>query len=157
MQYRWLVLLGFFGATLATAALGSAAIASRGGTWYQTLQKPEWNPPAWIFGPVWSVLYLLMAVAAWRVWRHHENPDSHRALAWFFSQLFLSALCSFLFFGLKNPGLALLGICLLLTCLVVVQVRFWRIDRPAGVLWAPYVCWVAFVTVLNTSIWWLNR
>lgn len=157
MHYRWLVLLGFIGATLVAAALGSAATASSVRTWYAELNKPSWNPPRWIFGPVWTTLYLMMAVAAWRVWRHHENPGVRSALGWFFAQLALNALWSFLFFGLRRPDLAFAEILALFGCLVIVQCKFWRIDRVAGVLWLPYVFWVGFAAALNAAIWWLNR
>lgn len=157
MHYRWLVLLGFFAATFAAAALGSAATTTSVGTWYADLAKPTWNPPRWIFGPVWTVLYIFMAVAGWRVWRHHENPGTRPALVWFFVQLALNSLWSFLFFGLRRPDLALIEIFVLLTALVVLQLKFWRIDRVAGVLWVPYVAWVSFASVLNATVWWLNR
>lgn len=157
MAQRWLVLLGFIGITLVAAALGSTATASSVGTWYQDLIKPSWNPPRWIFGPVWTTLYLLMAIAAWRVWRHTEHPARRRALAWFFSQLALNTLWSFLFFGLRNPGLALAEIIVLWGAITMTGLIFWRIDRPAAVLWAPYWAWVSFASVLNGAIWWLNR
>lgn len=157
MSQRWLVLLGFIGLTLIAGALGSTATASSVGTWYQELAQPSWNPPRWIFGPVWTTLYLMMAVAAWRVWRHTEHPLRRRALALFFAQLVLNTLWSFLFFGLRSPGLALAEIFVLLAAIGATGFHFWRIDRPAGVLWLPYVLWVSFATVLNGTIWWLNR
>jgi tryptophan-rich sensory protein len=154
---RWLVLLGFLAAAFAAAGLGGLATASSVGTWYLTLHKPSWNPPGWLFGPVWSVLYTFMAIAAWRIWNHAAAPGVATALRWFFVQLALNALWSGLFFGLRNPGLALAEILLLLAALVVVQVRFWGIDRVAGALWAPYLAWVSFATILNATVWWLNR
>lgn len=157
MPNRWLVLLGFLAATFAAAALGNAATASGLGAWYDSLQKPAWNPPRWLFGPVWSTLYALMAVAAWCVWQHREHPDTRNALAWFFRQLVLNALWSFLFFGFRRPDLAFAEILILLAMIVVVQVKFARIDRTAALLWAPYVAWVAFASVLNGTLWWLNR
>ena len=144
-------------ATFAAAALGSAATTTSVGTWYGELAKPAWNPPRWIFGPVWSALYIVIAIAGWRVWRHHENPGTRPALVWFFAQLGLNALWSFLFFGLRRPDLALIEIVVLLAALVVLQVKFWRIDRVAAALWMPYVAWVSFASVLNAAVWWLNR
>lgn len=154
---RWLVLLLFIGVTFAAAGIGGAATASSVGSWYPTLVKPTWNPPSWVFGPVWSTLYLLMAVAAWRVWRHVEHPQRRAALAWFFVQLALNALWSVLFFGLRSPGLALVEVVLLLGTIAATGCKFWAIDRTAGLLWLPYVAWVSFATVLNGAIWWLNR
>lgn len=151
------MLLTFVGVTFFAAWLGSTATVSSVGTWYPSLLKPAWNPPSWVFGPVWSVLYLLMAVAAWRVWRHTEHPQRRPALTWYFAQLALNALWSLLFFGLRRPDIALVEIGVLLAVLAVVLVKFWRIDRSAGLLWLPYVAWVGFATVLNGAIWWLNR
>jgi tryptophan-rich sensory protein len=156
-HYRWLVLLGFLAVAFAAAAVGGLATASSVSTWYVGLHQPSWNPPAWVFGPVWSLLYTLMAVAAWRVWRHHESPGVPVALGLFYAQLGLNMLWSVLFFGLRSPGWALLEIFVLLSVLAVVQVRFQRIDRLAGLLWTPYVAWVGFATVLNATVWWLNR
>lgn len=154
---RWLVLIVFIAVTFAAAGIGGAATASSVAEWYPTLAKPAWNPPDWVFGPVWSTLYLLMAVSAWRVWRHVEHPGRRPALAWYFAQLVLNALWSVLFFGLRQPGAALIGILVLLALLVVVLVKFARIDRVAAALWLPYVAWVGFAAVLNGAIWWLNR
>jgi len=157
MANRWLALLGFIALTLLAASLGGAATATSVGTWYQELAKPEWNPPRWLFGPVWTTLYLMMAVAVWRVWRHREHPDRLRALRWFFAQLALNTLWSFLFFGLRRPDLAFIEIIVLWGAIVTTGLKFWRIDRPAALLWLPYVLWVSFASVLNGTVWWLNR
>lgn len=154
---RWLVLLVFIGLAFAAAGIGGAATRGSVGTWYSTLAKPAWNPPAWVFGPVWSTLYLLMSVAAWRVWRHVENPGRRPALAWYFGQLGLNALWSWLFFGLRSPGLAFAEVLVLWAALVVVLVKFARIDRPAALLWTPYLAWTSFAATLNGAVWWLNR
>jgi len=153
----WLVLVGFFVASFAAAAAGSVATAASVQEWYPLLNKPAWNPPAWIFGPVWTLLYALMSIAAWRVWRREGQPGARLALALFFVQLGLNALWSVLFFGLRAPGLALIEILVLWSCLAWLQCAFWRIDRLAGWLWLPYLLWVSFATVLNASLWWLNR
>ena len=154
---RWPVLVGFLLVAFSAATIGGLATASSVGTWYLTLHKPAWNPPGWLFGPVWSVLYTIMAVAAWRIWQQAASSLRSGALRLFYVQLGLNAIWSCLFFGLRNPGLALLEILLLLAVLVVVQVRFWRLDRVAGRLWLPYLAWVSFATVLNATVWWLNR
>jgi tryptophan-rich sensory protein len=150
-------LLGFVVASFCAAAIGGAATATSVQTWYRTLHKPAWNPPDWLFGPGWTLLYLLMAVAAWRVWRRSESPAARATLGLFGAQLALNALWSVLFFGLRQPGWAFAEVLVLLTVLVALLARFWRADRVAGVLWLPYVAWVGFASVLNGTVWWLNR
>jgi len=153
----WIALLGFIAAAFTAAAIGGAATASSVREWYPLLTKPAWNPPGWIFGPVWTALYLMMSVAAWRVWQRREQPGAPTALTLFFVQLALNALWSVLFFGLRSPGFALAEIVALWICLVLVQRAFWRLDRAAGWLWLPYLLWVSFAAVLNTAIFALNR
>lgn len=151
------VLALFLLATFAAAAIGSAATFQSVSTWYPTLAKPAWNPPGWIFGPVWSVLYVAMSVAGWRVWRIQTGPAARGVLRLYGAQLALNALWSVCFFGLRRPDLALIDIAGLWLLLVVALGRFWRADRIAGGLWAPYVAWVSFASVLNATVWWLNR
>lgn len=153
----WMALVGFLVITFVAAAIGGAATGTSVGTWYPTLQKPAWNPPGWVFGPVWSLLYLLMAIAAWRVSQHREEPGRRHALAWYFGQLALNALWSCLFFGLRSPGLAFAEVLVLWAALVVTLGKFARIDRVAAALWVPYLAWVSFAAVLNGTVWWLNR
>lgn len=150
-------LVGFLVASFTAAGIGSAATATSVGTWYLGLNKPAWNPPGWIFGPVWTTLYILMAIAAWRVWRRSEGTAARTTLLWFGVQLALNALWSVLFFGLQRPGLAFTEVLVFWVILAGLLVHFWRADRIAGALWAPYVAWVSFATVLNGTIWWLNR
>lgn len=150
-------LAGFLVASFGAAAIGGAATATSVGTWYRTLHKPTWNPPDWIFGPVWTLLYVCMAVAAWRVWRGSEPEAGRRTLILFGVQLGLNALWSVLFFGLRQPGWAFAEVIVFWACLVLLLVRFGRADRIATTLWAPYVAWVSFASVLNGTIWWLNR
>lgn len=157
MRARWLALPGFLLATLSAGAIGGLATASSVQSWYPTLAKPAWNPPSWLFGPVWTTLYVLMAIAAWRVWRLAAQRGRTTALRWFWVQLGLNAAWSFLFFGLRSPGLALLEIVPLLGAILVTLVHFARLDRVAAALWLPYVAWVSFATVLNATLWWLNR
>ena len=154
---RFPILLGFLVVTFAAGALGGAATSSSVDTWFITLAKPTWNPPGWLFAPVWSVLYILMAIAAWRIWRGPTSAARTGALRLYFVQLGLNALWSGLFFGLRRPGMALVEILIMLGVLGVIQVRFWRIDRGAGAMWIPYLAWVSFATILNSSIWWLNH
>lgn len=135
----------------------TAAFASRfhPGSWYEALQKPPLNPPSWIFAPVWSVLYLAIAVAGWLVWR--ARPASAGPLALWGTQLVLNGVWSLLFFGLRLPGLALIDIVLLLASLIVTTAWFFRVRAWAGALFLPYTAWVGFATYLNAGLWYLNR
>lgn len=152
-----LMLLAFCAAALGAGALGSIATASSVGAWYQTLNKPSFNPPGWVFGPVWTALYILMGVAAWRVWRRTGFAGAGRvALAIYFGQLILNTLWSILFFGLQSPGWALAEIVVLWAAILAMLVTFLRIDRWAGGLIVPYLLWVSFAFVLNAAIWRLN-
>lgn len=154
---RWLALVLFIIAAFATSAIGGLATASSVGTWYPTLNKPSWNPPAWIFGPVWSLLYIAMSVAAWRVWLVRATaPGAGWTLRLWFAQLLLNALWSVLFFGLRSPGAAVIEIVPLWYLLVALQIRLARTDRVAAFLWAPYLAWVSFAAFLNFTIWRLN-
>ena len=128
-------------------------------TWYPTLVKPSFNPPNWIFAPVWSMLYIMMGVAAGLVWDRMEQEKEavKKALVFFAVQLALNALWSFLFFGLKNPMLAGLEIVILWLMIFETYSKFIKINKIAGSLLIPYLLWVSFATVLNASIWWLNR
>ncbi len=152
-----LVLIGFLAASFTAAAIGGLTTADNVRTWYPEINKPSWNPPSWLFGPVWTVLYVFMSIAAWRIWRLRESADATIALRLFFVQLVLNALWSLIFFGLHSPGWAFIEIVILWGLLANLQGRFWRLDRFAGCLWAPYLAWVSFATILNATIWWLNR
>jgi len=155
--HRYPALALFLLATFAAGAIGSLVTIDSVRTWYPTVIKPSWNPPNGVFGPVWTTLYVLMATAAWRVWRKSEGPAARQLVAVYAVHLVLNALWSILFFGLHSPGLALIEIVVFWALLVTLQVRFWRADRLAAVLWAPYVAWVTFATGLNAAIWSLNR
>lgn len=128
-------------------------------TWYPTLVKPSFNPPNWIFAPVWSMLYIMMGVAAGLVWNRidFEKEIVKKALVFFAIQLALNALWSYLFFGLRNPTLAGIEIVILWLMIFETYVKFSKINKIAGYLFIPYLLWVSFATVLNASIWWLNR
>lgn len=143
----WMVLC--FGAA-ASSVLGSP------GQWYAELNKPAWNPPGWIFGPVWSALYLSMAVAAWLVWREGGWRRQRRALGLFLVQWALNFLWTPLFFGLHRPGLAFAEILLLWLAIAATTTAFWRIRKPAGALLLPYLAWVSFAAVLNGVLWRMN-
>ena len=127
------------------------------GEWYASLNKPSWNPPSWIFGPVWSLLYLLMAVAAWRVWMHGGWRGQKGALRLYLIQLVLNALWTPLFFGLRQPGWAFVEILMLLAAVIATMLAFFKVSRLAGSLLVPYALWVAFASCLNGTLWWMNR
>lgn len=154
---RYGALAAFLVVTFAAAAIGSASTFRSVTTWYPTLAKPAWNPPSWVFGPVWTVLYIAMAVGAWRCWRLVNRAEAASLARLYGGQLALNALWSVLFFGLHRPAWALFDILLLWLVLVVLLRRFWRIDRAAGAMWSAYVAWVSFATALNAAIWVLNR
>lgn len=149
----WLGLAGWL-ALVFCASATAVFIAENG--WYAGLAKPTWNPTGWIFGLVWTVLYALMAVAAWRVWRHGGWARQKAALSLFIAQWALNTLWTPLFFGLHRPGWALAEILILLIAILATIRAFWRADQPAGLLLIPYAAWVAFATVLNWTIWRLN-
>ena len=139
----------------------SASIVTRPSveTWYPTIIKPSFNPPNWIFMPVWTLLYILMAVAAGLVWNKikEQNQEVKVALGFFLIQLTLNAIWSYIFFGLKNPMLALIEIALLWLMIYETYLKFIKINKTAGYLLIPYMAWVAFAGILNASIWWLNK
>jgi benzodiazapine receptor len=148
-----LALIGWL--ALCFAAAGTAAFVSIDG-WYAALQKPSWNPPAWVFGPAWTVLYISMAVAAWLVWREGGWKAHGRALGLFLVQWVLNALWTPLFFGLQRPDLAFAEIVVLWLVLAATLAAFWRINKVAGALLVPYLAWVSFAAALNFAIWRLN-
>lgn len=150
-----LTLIVFIGAAFIAGAIGSWATFPNVRDWFPLLLKPSWNPPGWLFGPVWTTLYVLMGVAIWRAWRA-GGPAAPRLVRVYFVQLFFNALWSVLFFGLKQPAWALADILVLWGLLIWLQVGLWRSDRPAGALWLPYVLWVSFATALNAAIVRLN-
>lgn len=141
---------------LGTAALGTAWTNLSVGDWYASLQKPTWNPPDWVFGPVWTALYIGMAIAAWLVWRRRRMRGVWRPMCLFGIQLFLNAIWSALFFGLRSPGMALIDIGLLWFAILATVVAFSRISSLASVLLLPYLAWVSFAAVLNWMLWTMN-
>jgi tryptophan-rich sensory protein len=149
-------LIGFVALCFAAAGLGQALTSPQIEGWYVTLAKPSWTPPDWVFGPVWAALYLSMAVAAWLVWRRDGIACARVPLILFCIQLGLNVAWSGLFFGLRSPGLGVIGIGLLLVAIAATLVAFWRRSVVAGVLLVPYLVWVGFASVLNIAIWWMN-
>jgi len=141
------------------AALAAGWIGSRfmPGDWYASLAKPSWNPPNTIFGPVWTVLYILMGVSAWLVWRQTGFSGAKGPLTLFIIQLALNALWSYLFFGAHQPMLAFIEIVALAAVILITMLFFWTIRPLAGVLLIPYLAWVLFASALNFQLWQLNR
>ncbi|RME67698.1 MAG: tryptophan-rich sensory protein [Verrucomicrobia bacterium] len=158
MRFRdYWVLVGFILAALTAGAVGGVVTAAGLGDWYLGLTKPKWNPPQWVFGPVWTALYLLMALAVWRVWLVRSRVPAARAVVgMYFVQLVLNAGWTVLFFGLRMPGWALVDLVVLLLLLAWLQVYLWEVDQLAGALWVPYVVWVSFAGALNAAIWRMN-
>lgn len=142
------------GITFSAAFIGSRFPVDE---WYAALTKPAWNPPNWIFGPVWGLLYLLMAIAAWLVWRESGFSGAGLPLAIFGIQLVLNAAWSWIFFGLHALGIALVEILILWAAILWTMLAFWKVSPISGVLLVPYLLWVTFASFLNFNLWSLNR
>lgn len=152
MNARNAIALAVFVSVVAASALFGAQFEQ--GAWYQSLAKPTWNPPGAVFGPVWTALYICIAVAGWLVWRRVGRIDA--VLVVWIVQLVLNAAWSWLFFGLHRPDLALIDIVLLLATILVFVALARRHSAVASWLFVPYALWVAFATALNFTIWRMN-
>ena len=148
--------LGLAGWLLVCFAAGGIGSFFMPDAWYAAINKPTWNPPGWLFGPVWSALYAMMAVAAWLVWRQGGFAMQRRPLGVFFVQLALNSLWSPLFFGLHSPGLAFAEIILLWAAIATTITVFRRVHGVAALLLVPYLLWVSFASLLNFTLWRLN-
>ena len=145
------LLAWIFGTSL--AAIGGAVTAKAAGEFYAMLQKPSWAPPGWLFGPAWTVLYILMGVAAWRVWRDAGFSGAKVELAFYAVQLVLNMAWSYFFFVRRTGlGATVEVVCLWVSILVTLML-FWRRDTVAGVLFVPYLTWVTFATALTVAVW----
>lgn len=144
---------------LAVGYISSIVTRENISTWYADLNKPFFNPPNWIFAPVWTLLYIMMGFAAGRVWNKIDTNEKNvkKAFLFFIIQLALNALWSYLFFGLRNPMLASFEIILLWLMIYETYLQFKKIDKVSGYLLLPYLAWVSFATILTFSIWYLNR
>jgi tryptophan-rich sensory protein len=149
----WKALAGWVALSFVPAAIGAQFPAP---SWYRRLRKPAWSPPSWLFGPVWTLLYALMGVAAWLV-AGGRRAGRAPALAAFVAQLALNATWTPIFFGLRRPGLALVEIVATLLAVAATTALFVRQRMLAGLLLLPYLVWTAFATLLNAEIWRLNR
>lgn len=147
--------LGWLAISFAAAAIGGVASANAG-EFYQALARPAWAPPAWLFGPVWSVLYLLMGTAAWLVWREQGFRGAGMALWLFLIQLAVNALWTWLFFVWHQGALAFVEIIILWALILATLVAFWRVRPLAGILLLPYLAWVTFAAALTYATWRLN-
>lgn len=147
--------VGWLAVSFVAAAIGAAA-SVQAGSFYTQLVRPEWAPPPGVFGPVWTVLYLIMGIAAWLVWRVAGFRAARAALTLFLVQLAINGLWSWLFFGWHRGALALADLLLLWVLIVTTIVAFWRIKPLAGALLVPYLLWVSFAGMLNYAVWQLN-
>lgn len=152
-RFRLAALAGWLLLCFGAAGMGAAFAP---GDWYAALNKPSWNPPGWLFGPVWTVLYAMMATAAWLVWKEGGWNKQREPLLLFLGQLALNALWSPLFFGLQNPAVAFVEIVFLWLAIVATMRFFLPVNRAATLLLAPYLAWVSFASFLNFTIWQLN-
>jgi tryptophan-rich sensory protein len=149
----YLALLGWLALTFSASSTAAFVKTDR---WYAELAKPTWNPPSWVFGPAWTMLYIMMAVAAWLVWQRGGWKQQRGPLTFYVIQWALNALWTPLFFGLQRPGLAFAEIVVLLIAVVTTVVAFGRVRGAAGWLLVPYAAWASFATVLNFTIWRMN-
>ncbi|MEZ4869152.1 MAG: TspO/MBR family protein [Caldilineaceae bacterium] len=169
-QKSWGALAIALATPFVAAAIGGVATNSSVSTWYKQLRKPDWNPPTWVFAPVWNGLYLMMGLASWLIWRkrqtaqgwlgwvdEEQRQEVDDALRFYGVQLIFNALWSVIFFGLRRINWALAEIVLLWSLILATLTRFYRIDTRAGWLLAPYQVWATFATFLNFTVWRLNR
>ncbi len=150
-----IALIAFVGLCLGIGGVGGLLTARSVREWFPTLEKPRWNPPSWLFAPVWTMLYIAMGLAAWMIWR--EDKLYSAAGYWFAAQLVLNLGWSWLFFYLRRPDLAFAEIVVLWITIFATLLLFWQINTVAGILFVPYLAWVTFATALNRAIWRLNR
>ena len=155
LSMQLLGLLGWLLLCFAAAAAGGIA-TSNAGSFYQQLVRPGWAPPGWLFGPVWSLLYTMMGVAAWMVWKRRDTGKVRGALVLFVVQLAVNALWSWLFFAWQRGALAFAEIILLWALIVATVIAFWRVRPLAGALLLPYLAWVTFACALTYATWRLN-
>lgn len=142
---------------IGVSGIGGAITRTSVSDWYQGLSKPSFNPPDWVFTPVWISLFILMGVSAWLVWRRTSFRRGRVPLAWFGMQLALNLAWSGLFFGIRSVGWALVEIVALWIAILLTVISFYRVNMAAGLFLVPYLLWSSFAVALNASIWWLNR
>ena len=153
---RWLELVGFILVCEGVGAVGGLWTGPEIPRWYRTLTKPSFNPPSWIFGPVWTTLYLLMAIAAWLVFNAPESPARTLGLSLFILQLVLNLFWSWIFFRKHAIGAAAIEVAVLWCSIGATTIAFSQVSAVAAFLMVPYLAWVTFASILNASIWRLN-
>lgn len=151
----WILCL-FLALCLSVGIIGGFATNSSVTTWYPTLMKPTWTPPSWVFGPVWTVLYVLIALCGWLIYMQPSSPARSKALLFFGIQLVLNLIWSPLFFGLQSPLLGLITIVLLWIAILATLFSLWKVSRLAAALWLPYTIWVTYALTLNAAIYVMN-
>jgi len=149
-------ILGLVGWILLCSLAGIFGAQFEPGTWYQLLNKPAWTPPNWIFPVVWPILYILMGISVWMIWKMKETSLWQTEFTWFFVQLILNALWSWIFFGMHMIGTGLAEILLLWVSILFTTLLFWKRNHTAGILLMPYLAWVSYASALNFAIWHLN-
>ncbi|MBC7914151.1 MAG: tryptophan-rich sensory protein [Pyrinomonadaceae bacterium] len=142
---------------LITGGIAGIVTSSNIKTWYAYLIKPEFNPPNWLFGPVWTILYILMGISLFIIWKQPANKQRNTAIKVFFVQLILNFAWSFIFFNYHQTGIALIEIFVLWLAILMMIVSFYRLNRWSAYIQFPYLAWVTFASVLNASIWYLNK
>jgi len=152
----WLVLVALAGGCMALGWLASLAQTPAADAWYDTLALPALTPPDWVFGVVWPLLYLIMGVAAWFVWRRLRHPSAPTALILFAVQLALNLMWTPAFFGQQSVAMGFYAILPVLIAVLATTIAFWRVSRVAGLLFLPYLAWTAFATVIAYQTWQLN-
>jgi translocator protein len=153
---RWFALFFWFALCFAVAGIGARWTTAEITGWYRTLARPTIAPPNWVFGPVWTLLYGLMAFAAWRVWLAPPSPARNLALALFLAQLALNLAWTWIFFRKHAVGAALIEVIALWAAIAATMLAFRRVEPGAGWIIAPYLAWVTFASVLNAAFWRLN-
>ena len=153
---RWIGLVVFIIVCLGAGGLGAIATTPEIEGWYKMIAKPSWNPPGWIFGPVWTTLYIMMAIAVWLVWKQAGFKAAKLPLNSFGVQLLLNVAWSWIFFGMHRPGWAFAEIIVLWLAILATTILFFKKSKIAGGLMVPYLAWVSFASVLNFTIWRLN-
>lgn len=142
----------------ATGIVSGLLANASNNAWFDSLAKPKWNPPAYLFAPVWTTLYLLMGISLWLIWKNNATESTKQKAYYLFAvQLFLNFWWSIIFFELHNPLLSLIEIVLMLTLILLTIIHFSKFSKLAAWLLVPYISWVSFATLLNYSIWYLNK
>lgn len=155
-KHGWISLISFIILCLALEIFASYWTNQSVSTWYPKLAKPLWTPPGWVFGPVWTVLYIIIAISGWLIYTAEQSHHRSMALMCYGGQLALNFIWSFLFFSLKSPILGLIDILLLSVMIVLTIIYAWPVRPLASILLIPYLIWVLYATSLNAGIWMLN-